>query len=645
MKSETQTIDNQQPSAGLGSLDGLFEAAKKTTVIQLRWPLVILCSYLLLYSPGSWLTLNQIQFVVVFYLLTNATLYFVGDKFFDAPHFYGPLLLFDAVFLAVALGLSGGATPDFYIACFFTLVLSCICNDLRGLLIVTLLAPLIYAYSVFNSEAANDPSVYLRVLFPLVISLFYGYFAQVERIKRLARENDEQAKRERGSAEQIRRQRERLEALHAVNIAVSSTIIDRTKVLDAFLEKVSTYFSFGAAIVRLRNRETGSFATAAAKGIQSSALEGSASPIAWADRVAKRQTPLVIRNVFEECGAEDLQWWRDEGLVSFLGIPLVVNWERLGSLTFLMREEHDFTAEEIECLSTMAGQVALAMRHAELFERIQQQANDLRLVNQVKDEFLGIVSHELKTPLNVISGYINILVEGILGELSPIQGKALQTIMRQTKELNGLINRVLQVCALETETPRADSHKINFWEFLYELKSMYEGPLSNDVRLNWEFSSDLPTLYSDRGKLKHIMENLINNALKFTDVGSVTVSARYLPDEKMMEFKIADTGIGISKEQLPTIFDRFHQVDGSGTRAYGGMGLGLYIVKKYTELLDATIHVESKLGQGSTFVLQVPCRPDMSAAPRPEEPFAHPLHAAGGGPLSTTFPIPDLDIT
>lgn len=639
--SETQTIDNQQPSASLGKLDGLFEAAKKGTVIQLRWPLVILCSYLLLYTPASWLTPTQIQFVVVFYLLTNTTLYFVGDEYFDTPHFYGPLLLFDAVFLAVALGLSGGATSDFYLACSFTLVLSCICNDSRGLLIVTLLAPLIYAYSVFNSEAAKDPSVYLRVLFPLVISLFYGYFAQVERIKRLARKNEEQAKRERGSAEEIQRQRQRLEALHAVNVAVSSTIIDRTKLLDAFLEKVSTYFPFGAAIIRLRNRETGSFATAAAKGIQPSALEISASPTTWADRAAKRQTPLVIRNVFEECGAEDLQWWRDEGLVSLMGMPLVANGERLGSLTFLMRQEHDFSADEIECLSTMAGQVALAMRHAELFERIQQQANELRLVNQVKDEFLGIVSHELKTPLNVISGYINILVEGVLGALTPIQGKALQTIMRQTKELNGLINRVLQVCTLETEKPRAESHKINFWEFLYELKSMYEDPLSNDVRLNWEFSSDLPTLYSDRGKLKHIMENLINNALKFTDVGNVTVSAHYLPGDKIMEFKIADTGIGISKEQLPTIFDRFHQLDSSGTRVYGGMGLGLYIVKKYTELLGAKIRIESKLGQGSTFWLQVPCRPDMSSAPRPEEPFALSLQAAGGSPLSAAFPIPD----
>jgi signal transduction histidine kinase len=380
--------------------------------------------------------------------------------------------------------------------------------------------------------------------------------------------------------------------------------------------------------VRLRNFDTGILESVAVSGIPLAALPESAAPIAWADRVAKLQKPLVIRNVVEECGAEDSQWWRDEGVTSFLSIPLVGNGERLGSLAFLMREKHDFTADEIECLSTMAGQAALAMFHFELFERIQKQANDLRLVNQVKDEFLGIVSHELKTPLNVISGYINILVEGILGELSPIQEKALQIIMRQTKELNGLINRVLQVCTLETETPRADFHKINFWEFLYELKSMYEDPLSKDITLHWEFSSDLPTVYSDRGKLKHIVENLINNAIKFTEVGSVTVSAKYLADKRVMEFKIADTGIGISKEQLPIIFDRFHQGDSSGTRAYGGMGLGLYIVKKYTDLLGATIQVESKPGQGSIFVLHVPCPPDKFPAPRHEEPFPSPVHTA-----------------
>ena len=338
MKNEPQSLDSRRPKPPLSSLDKLFEAAKKPTVIQLRWLLVILCSYLLIYSPGSWLPATQIEFVIVFYLLTNATLYFVGDEVFDAPNFYGPLLVFDAVFLAVALWLSGSATSGFYVACFLTLIVSCICNDSRGLLIVTLLAPLIYAYIVLNSEATNDPNVYLRVLFPLVISLFYGYFAQVERMKQVLREHKQQAKRERESAEEIRRQRRRLEMLHVVNLAVSSTITDRAKALDAFLEKVSTYLPFGAAIVRLRNSDTGSLETVAARGIPVAALPGSGAPIAWADRVVKLQKPLVIRNVLEECGAGDLQWCRDEGMASFLGIPLVGNGERLGSLAFLMRE-------------------------------------------------------------------------------------------------------------------------------------------------------------------------------------------------------------------------------------------------------------------------------------------------------------------
>src|SRR5437016_2305918 len=189
-----QTIE-PSASASPRSLDRLFEAAKKRTVIQLRWPLVIVCSYLLLYAPNSWLTPAHTNGILIFYLLTNATLYFVADEFFDAPYFYGPLLFFDTVFLvisltvcgvastvfyvlllffdtvflAISLTVSGGATTYFYVACFFTLILSCICNDSRGLFVVTLLAPILYAYVVFNSTTTHDSSVYLRLPFPLVI--------------------------------------------------------------------------------------------------------------------------------------------------------------------------------------------------------------------------------------------------------------------------------------------------------------------------------------------------------------------------------------------------------------------------------------------------------------------------------------------
>ena len=200
-----QSIESTLVSPSVWTFDRLFDAAKKDTVIRLRWPLVILSSYLLYYIPNEWLTPIQVQAVLILYLLSHSTLYFLADELFDSPYFYGPLLLFDTGVLVVVLSASGTASPDFYVACLFTLVLSCICNDARGLFVVTLLAPLIYGYVVFYTAADIDPSIYLRLPFPFVISLFYGYFAQVERIRRVAREKDEQVKTQQRAAEEIRR--------------------------------------------------------------------------------------------------------------------------------------------------------------------------------------------------------------------------------------------------------------------------------------------------------------------------------------------------------------------------------------------------------------------------------------------------------
>jgi signal transduction histidine kinase len=610
------------------SLDRLFEAAKKRTVIQLRWPLVILCSYLLLYAPNSWLTPAQTNAILIFYLLTNATLYFVADDFFDSAYFYGPLLFFDTVILAISLTVSGGATTDFYIACFFTIILSCICNDSRGLFLVTLLAPALYAYVVFNSAATHDSSVYLRLPFPLVISMFYGYFAQVERVKRLVKEKEEQARQQQEAAEEIRRQRERLEVLHEINVAVASTI-ESTRILNAFLEKVLIHLPYAAAMVRLRHRETGLLETAASKGITTIEFATSINPLGLADEIFEARSLVTVGSVFEDARIKDCELFQREGLVSFVGLPMVASGEFLGSLIFLTREEHHFGEEEIEFLSTLTGQVAIALHHSQLFNQIQRQADDLQHANKVKDEFLGVVSHELKTPLNVISGYSSMLTEGMLGEITPIQEKALQTVSRQSKELHNLINSVLQVNSIEAEMLQAEFQQVNFWEFLSELRTFYDYPLAKDVRLVWELRTDLPILSADRGKLRHILENLINNAIKFTDQGTVTISARFLASKKAMEFKVTDTGIGIPKELVPSIFERFRQLDASDTKAYGGVGLGLYIAKKYANLLGGTIHVESKLGQGSTFALRIPCH--LQSSSRTQEQLSFPVESEAPG--------------
>jgi signal transduction histidine kinase len=299
-----------------------------------------------------------------------------------------------------------------------------------------------------------------------------------------------------------------------------------------------------------------------------------------------------------------------------LAVPLIANNRAVGCLVFLSREEHDFGEEEIEFVSTVAGQAAIAIHHAELFEQSERQAVELRGADRIKDEFLRVVSTQLKTPLNVITGYADMFREGLLGEMTPIQEKAIENVARQSKELHGLINTVLQVSNIETEPLHLELHEVNLWEFLSEMRSLYDLPSDKAVKLVWDYPSDLPPVQGDRRKLRQILENLIDNSIKFTDHGTITVSVRYLAIKKTLELKVADTGAGIPQEQISTIFERFRQgPDTSASAPHAGVGLGLYVVKKYLDLLGGKIHVESRVGSGSVFTLQVPAPLQPSYSP------------------------------
>jgi len=203
-----------------------------------------------------------------------------------------------------------------------------------------------------------------------------------------------------------------------------------------------------------------------------------------------------------------------------------------------------------------------------------------------------------------------------LGSMTPIQEKAIETVARQSKDLHGLINSVLQVSNIEAEPLHLEIHELNIWEFLSEMRLLYDTPLTKDVKLIWDCPSDFPIVLGDRRKLRHIVENLISNAIKFTEHGSITVSARYLIGKKMLEIKVADTGPGIPEEQISTIFERFRRGEDAETGApRRGVGLGLYIVKKFLDLLGGKIHVESHTGRGSTFTVQIPAAIKPSYSP------------------------------
>jgi signal transduction histidine kinase len=168
------------------------------------------------------------------------------------------------------------------------------------------------------------------------------------------------------------------------------------------------------------------------------------------------------------------------------------------------------------------------------------------------------------------------------------------------------INDVLRVTTIEAKTIKLARADIDLGALLNELRESYRfaGGITRD--LIFDFPSDLPTIRTDDEKIKAVLQNLINNAIKFTEQGVIVVSALGLPKQKAVELKVSDTGIGIPSDKIETIFGMFQQVDSSVTRGYGGVGLGLYIVKNYTELMGGRIEVESELGKGTVFTVTLP---------------------------------------
>jgi signal transduction histidine kinase len=227
--------------------------------------------------------------------------------------------------------------------------------------------------------------------------------------------------------------------------------------------------------------------------------------------------------------------------------------------------------------------------------------------SRAKTELLNILSHELKTPLTVIGSYTQALKSTALGPINQDQDEALTRVLRQTDNLASMVDVILESASVETGAVAVKREEIVLSEFLDEMKQNSDGCVVNaNVALVWDYPTPLPVVRTDPGKLKIILQNLMNNALKFTDSGEVRVSARYNANYRRMVFTVSDTGIGIEPSQLPFVFDKFWQVDATRTRTQGGIGMGLYIVKAFTELLGGNVTVASTVGKGTLMRVELP---------------------------------------
>ncbi|MBI2985607.1 MAG: GAF domain-containing protein [Deltaproteobacteria bacterium] len=460
-------------------------------------------------------------------------------------------------------------------------------------------------------------------------------------LNQLARSFDQMADSLEQNITEIKRAEERthrhlteLTSLREIDQAMTSTL-DLHTVLDLLLGKIDLLFPQSACTIRLFDQETGELEPVACRNLDEKEWKRER----WKSRglpaiVFQTKGSLISNDVSKDPRVRDPEFFVKNGLISYLGVPLLARDKILGVISFYTKEEREFSNEEVEFFSALAGQAAVAIRNSQLFEQIKEQAEDLQKINvqletasKVKNEFLSVMSHELRTPLTVVMGYTDMVRDGLLGEINKNQKEALAKVAVRAGDLLSMIKDVLQATQVETQAIIIEGRVVHLTDFLDKLKLAYDAPLDKEITLIWDYPSDLPSMMTDSEKLRQILQNLIHNAIKFTNKGSVTVSARIrheaegnrrqeeglltplasrLAPHAFVEFRVADTGVGIPKEMLPVIFEKFRQVDSSETRLYGGVGLGLYIVKKFTELLGGTVQVESEPGKGSTFTVTLP---------------------------------------
>jgi signal transduction histidine kinase/CheY-like chemotaxis protein len=327
--------------------------------------------------------------------------------------------------------------------------------------------------------------------------------------------------------------------------------------------------------------------------------------------VLTERRPLRLRNPFSDLGVMDLS---PDGspISSFLCVPLLSPTDVHGWLYLLDKlGAEEFSAEDERLARTLAAQVALAYENVMLYETAARNSEELdktrRQELELKDQFVSHVSHELRSPLAVIHQFVTLMLDGLAGEITAEQRENLNVVLRNTLSLREMISDLLDITRAEAGKLLFEQHAVSLLPLFVELERNYrECAAQKGILFLVQEPRGLPLVHADPQRLRQILSNLIDNALKFTERGKVTIRATMDDEPGFMRVTVSDTGCGISEENLSLVFNRLYQEETTVELSRKGLGLGLHICEQLVSLHGGRIWVESEKGQGSAFSFTVP---------------------------------------
>ena len=405
-----------------------------------------------------------------------------------------------------------------------------------------------------------------------------------------------------------------LETVAQVSTA-ASTILEVDELLQSVVDLAKSSFGLYHAHIYLTN-ETGKklLLKAGAGNIgRLMSLEGREinidddSIVARAARTQKGVMENNVRRIVDFMPHPLLPETRSE-----MALPMLVGGKLIGVLDLQSDEEGYFTQEDLNVQTTLAAQIAVAVENANQYAIQVQTSTKLREVDVLKSEFLASMSHELRTPLNSIIGFADVLLEGLDGDLNERMEEDVRLIRESGNHLRGLIGDILDMSKIEAGRMDLRYEEVDMTQLANDVMAT-AAPLAQEKKLflHLDIDENVKPVVADRTRLRQVMWNIVGNAIKFTEKGSVTISVQAQSTHVLCS--IRDTGIGIKEENINAVFEQFRQIDGGLNRAAGGTGLGMPITKKLVELHGGDIWLESVYGQGTTFLFTVPYEPPQAA--------------------------------